>query len=212
MQPMLTSSFRQKTHVLSETKLWAFLDVGYEQHLPDEFEEGRASTLQLMTDFRNFRQAQSQGLQKIVISAGTGRTEPITATSTLQRRPLIPLTSWLRKEKSFKGSLSPDVGKLRSVVEDLDESRTSLSSAANASTQPIPAGTALQRQPHIPLKPWLCRESSFKGTLSPTRGKLENVVEALDETWTSLSFSSRDNEDNKEEDIASALTVKVHIC
>ena len=55
MKPMLSKGFRKKVHFTNEDELWTFLKVGYEEYLPDEFIDGKASTEQMVEDFVKYR-------------------------------------------------------------------------------------------------------------------------------------------------------------
>jgi hypothetical protein len=55
MKPMLTPDFRKKVHVIKENKLGEFLNHGYESYLPDDMDEGKADTQEMVKDFMKYR-------------------------------------------------------------------------------------------------------------------------------------------------------------
>jgi len=57
MKPMLSKDFRKKVNVISETKLKKYLAEGFEEFLPDEFADGRASTDDIVKDFVAYRKS-----------------------------------------------------------------------------------------------------------------------------------------------------------
>jgi hypothetical protein len=60
MQTMLSSSFRQKVHMITEDEIGFYLEFGYEEYLPDEFHEGRASTEEMVEDYVMYQQLLEQ--------------------------------------------------------------------------------------------------------------------------------------------------------
>jgi hypothetical protein len=60
MKTMLSSSFRQKVHMVTEDDIGFYLEFGYEEYLPDEFHEGRASTEEMVEDYVMFQQLLEQ--------------------------------------------------------------------------------------------------------------------------------------------------------
>jgi len=57
MKPMLSKDFRKKVAVIPETKLSKYLQGGFEDFLPDEFTDGRASTDDIVNDFVAYRKS-----------------------------------------------------------------------------------------------------------------------------------------------------------
>jgi len=57
MKPMLSKDFRKKVNVIPETKLSKYLSEGFEEFLPDEFADGRASTDDIVKDFVAYRKS-----------------------------------------------------------------------------------------------------------------------------------------------------------
>lgn len=57
MKPMLTDDFRKKVSVIYEPELSNFLAEGFEDFLPDEFSNGRASTDDIVKDFVAYRKS-----------------------------------------------------------------------------------------------------------------------------------------------------------
>jgi len=57
MKPMLTKDFRQKVAVIPESDLPKYLAEGFEDSLPDEFTNGRASTDDIVKDFVAYRKS-----------------------------------------------------------------------------------------------------------------------------------------------------------
>lgn len=55
MKPMLTADFRKKVHIIPEEKLGEFLMDSYEDYLPDDFKSGKASTIDMVNDFIDYR-------------------------------------------------------------------------------------------------------------------------------------------------------------
>lgn len=55
MKPMLGVGFRRKVHMIPEDRLKDFMEPGFETHLPDELEIGKASVATLVEDFIKFR-------------------------------------------------------------------------------------------------------------------------------------------------------------
>lgn len=51
MKPMLTSSFRQKVLMIDANDLPKYLQIGYEQHMPDAIPGGMISTEKLVRDY-----------------------------------------------------------------------------------------------------------------------------------------------------------------
>ena len=57
MKPMLSEDFRKKVSVIYESELSNFLAEGFEEFLPDEFSDGRASTDDMVEDFIAYRKS-----------------------------------------------------------------------------------------------------------------------------------------------------------
>jgi hypothetical protein len=57
MKPMLSADFRKKVSVIPESELSNFLSKGFEEFLPDEFTDGRASTDDIVKDFVAYRKS-----------------------------------------------------------------------------------------------------------------------------------------------------------
>jgi len=57
MQPMLSKDFRKKVHVIPEAELSKYLSEGFEEFLPDELADGRASTDDMVKDFVAYRKS-----------------------------------------------------------------------------------------------------------------------------------------------------------
>lgn len=57
MKPMLTEDFRKKVSVIDESELSNYLSKGFEEFLPDEFADGRASTEDIVKDFIAYRKS-----------------------------------------------------------------------------------------------------------------------------------------------------------
>ena len=55
MKPMLNPGFRRKVHMIAESELGRFLEPGFEQHLPNEFQGGQVSLDDLARDFVLYR-------------------------------------------------------------------------------------------------------------------------------------------------------------
>lgn len=55
MRPMLSEEFAQKVHMIPEIQLEEHFDTGFEDYLPDEFKIGRASTIDMASDFLTYR-------------------------------------------------------------------------------------------------------------------------------------------------------------
>eukprot|EP00977_Amphora_coffeiformis_P029152 scaffold39088_cov229-Amphora_coffeaeformis.AAC.2 len=56
MKPMLASGFRRKVHMIPQSRLHEFLNVGFQKHLPNEFKGvGEASVPAMIKDFVTFR-------------------------------------------------------------------------------------------------------------------------------------------------------------
>ena len=56
MKPMLAAGFRKKVHMIDEDELWSFLEVGYEQYIPNEFVDGQADPDKIVDDFIKYKQ------------------------------------------------------------------------------------------------------------------------------------------------------------
>lgn len=74
MKPMLSPSFQKKVYMLSESELFVHLPFNYEQYMPDDFETGRASTVEIVDAFVR---------RRLQIEADRARTaaRPLTDTS-----------------------------------------------------------------------------------------------------------------------------------
>jgi hypothetical protein len=57
MKPMLSNDFRKKVSVIPESELSNYLSKGFEDFLPDELADGRASTDDIVKDFIAYRKS-----------------------------------------------------------------------------------------------------------------------------------------------------------
>jgi hypothetical protein len=57
MKPMLSADFRKKVSVIPESELSNYLSKGFEEYLPDELADGRASTDDMVKDFIAYRKS-----------------------------------------------------------------------------------------------------------------------------------------------------------
>ena len=57
MKPMLSSSFRQKVHMIDSGDLRLFLNLAYKHYLPDDIPGGTVHTEQLVHDYIAFHLA-----------------------------------------------------------------------------------------------------------------------------------------------------------
>jgi CRAL/TRIO domain len=73
MKPMLAPSFRRKVKICNESQLEMYLQCGYEKHLPDDFESGKASTQRLVDDFITYRRYVERDYNDEATTAMMGR-------------------------------------------------------------------------------------------------------------------------------------------
>lgn len=94
MKLMMSSDFINITHIVDEEELWQFFDVGYEDHLPDEFATGKADTKAMVEDFVAYRFA---------LEDATGRNKTKRAARQLGRK-IKAIMAGLQEEQSMDSS------------------------------------------------------------------------------------------------------------
>jgi len=116
MKPMLLPAFRRLVKIVPESKIYKYLEEGYEQCLPDDMRTGMADTPAMVHDFISYRQ--------FVESGSLGGRSSGAATSTDSRhRPSDTVShsdvASLRSAGGLSSNMS-DSGSGVSVMTDLD--------------------------------------------------------------------------------------------
>lgn len=110
MKPMLSPTFRKKVHMIREDDLFSFMDMDFEEYLPNEVRGGDVNTGCLVRDFVRYHQTLEQNIA-VAASSSSATNSPNPPTNK------APVKAVTRKKFSFFGRKMKE-GKNTVVVVD----------------------------------------------------------------------------------------------